>query len=142
MTIRLERGQYPGQLYNFKGVNHLIVMAVKVLVPKRLNAVARSSLNPNYDHDFVRYTLSHIMRDTGREPLTPEEIEAAMQRHEFLAARGEPPPAFADPVRERFVSGSESASDSDSDPESESDPDWSIEPRNVLGRPQERWSSK
>jgi hypothetical protein len=107
LTLRLERGRVPGELYNFKGVNHLIVMAVKVLVPKRRASCQASVLNPNYNPDFVQYSLDHIMRGgRGREPLSHAQIERAMRRHELLMSGAEPEGA-----------GSESAdSDSESEP--------------------------
>lgn len=91
LTLRMERGRAPGTLYNFKGVNHLLVMAVKVMVPRRNRTFTRSVLNPNYDNDFLAYSLRHRMNDSRGQskPMTAGEIEYAMRRHEFLTARGE-----------------------------------------------------
>lgn len=115
LTLRMERGRKPGELYNFKGVNHLIVMAIKVLVPRRYTPFPGSVLNPNYDNDFIRYTLNNILRDDGRPSLSTAEVEKAMRRHELLVARESDP---LEPTRqiERFEeSESETESESGSD---------------------------
>lgn len=113
LSLRLERGRSPGELYNFKGVNHLIVIAVKVLVPKRQRGFERSALNPNYDKDFLRYSLTHRLRDTGSSrPMTAQEMEIAMRRHEYLTARL--PEAEAKAPGEEFEDY-ESESETDSD---------------------------
>jgi hypothetical protein len=117
LTLRMERGRKPGELYNFKGVNHLIVMAVKVLVPKRYTPFTGSVLNPNYDNDFIRYTLDNILRDQGRPGLTSFEVETAMRRHELLVSRESDPLEPTRQVLERF-DGPESETESETDSES------------------------
>jgi len=94
LTIQLERGTLPGTLYNFKGIDHLMVIVVKVLVPKRLGRAASSQLNPNYDPDFLRYSIRYRLRDRGlpgrHEPIRKLDVERAMRRHELLTARDDP----------------------------------------------------
>lgn len=53
LTFRFETSS--GKLYDFKGINHQILMMIKFLVPVQKSRLTRSVLNPNYDPDFVRY---------------------------------------------------------------------------------------
>jgi hypothetical protein len=127
LTLRMERGRAPGTLYNFKGVNHLLVMAVKVMVPRRNRTFTRSVLNPNYDNDFLAYSLRHRLNDSRGQskPMTPAEIEYAMRRHEFLTARGEAEASAAEAkasvVRDDFDDGYDTESGSE---ESADDGRW------------------
>ena len=94
LTVRMERGTLPGTLYNFKGIDHLMVIVVKVLVPKRLGLAPSSQLNPNYDPDFLRYNIRYRLRDRGlpgrQEPIRKLDVERAMRRHELYTAREDP----------------------------------------------------
>jgi len=118
LTLRMERGRAPGTLYNFKGVNHLLVMAVKVLVPRRELALPRSVLNPNYDSDFIAYSLAHRLRsDVPPDRLTAGDVAVAMRRHEYLLATEDADTAAAG-AREAFrgdSAGSECGSESGSE---------------------------
>jgi Family of unknown function (DUF5901) len=115
LTLRMERGRKPGELYNFKGVNHLIVMAIKVLVPKRYTPFRGSVLNPNYDNDFIRYTLNNILRDEGRPGMSAAEVETAMRRHELLVSRETETRGPTRQIERYQDSDSESETDSDSE---------------------------
>lgn len=53
LTFRFETAK--GKIYDFKGVNHQMLMVVKFLVPTQKLVFQRSVLNPNYDPDFVKY---------------------------------------------------------------------------------------
>lgn len=55
ITIRFEAGN--GQLYDFKGVNHTIVMVVHYYQGVQHKAFVESVLNPNYKSDFVEYLV-------------------------------------------------------------------------------------
>lgn len=123
LTLRMERGRAPGTLYNFKGVNHLLVMAVKVLVPRRNRTFTRSVLNPNYDNDFVAYSVKHRLTDSRGQskPMSGAEIEDAMRRHEFLTARGDADAAIAEAKASIVREGLEDDDDGYDDTESGSD---------------------
>lgn len=54
MTLRFELSD--GTLYDFKGINTQVLLAVKFLTPGKRTPLARSVLNPDYDPDFLRYT--------------------------------------------------------------------------------------
>lgn len=55
LTFRFERLE--GVLYDFKGVNTQLLLAVKFLSPGKRIPLKRSVLNPDYDPDFLRYTM-------------------------------------------------------------------------------------
>lgn len=64
LTMRFELGD--GSLYDFKGINTQLLIAVKFLSPGKRVPLTRSVLNPDYDPDFLRYTL----RQTAAEMLS------------------------------------------------------------------------
>lgn len=53
ITLRFET--QTGQLYDFKGVNHNITIAVHYLEPTQKERFQQSILNPNYDGNFIAY---------------------------------------------------------------------------------------
>jgi hypothetical protein len=53
MTFRFERPD--GGLYNFRGVNHTITLAIRYMVPIQTETFQKYILNPKYDPDFFRY---------------------------------------------------------------------------------------
>lgn len=57
LTLRFETAK--GKLYDFKGVNHQMLMVIKFLVPTAKLTFQRSSLNPNYDPNFIKYMANN-----------------------------------------------------------------------------------
>jgi len=53
LSFRFERAD--GQLYDFKGVNHMITFAITYYEPKQTKTFTRSILNPNYTGDPLQY---------------------------------------------------------------------------------------
>lgn len=53
LTIRFEIEN--GLLYDFKGVNHQILLVLKYLVPRMTTRLPVSILNPNYNPNFIEY---------------------------------------------------------------------------------------
>lgn len=53
MTFRFEISN--GRLYDFKGINHQMLLVVKYLVPTQKFKFDKFILNPNYDANFMRY---------------------------------------------------------------------------------------
>lgn len=53
MTLSFVRPD--GGLYNFRGINHTITMAIRYLVPNQRGDFDKFILNPKYDPDFFRY---------------------------------------------------------------------------------------
>lgn len=59
VTFRFETSS--GALYDFKGCNHTMLVAIKYLEPRVSNAFdnfREHSLNPNYNPDFVQYIVN------------------------------------------------------------------------------------
>ena len=56
LTLRFELND--GTLYDFKGINHQLLVTVKYYVPSKKEArFGGSLLNPDYDPDFMRYVV-------------------------------------------------------------------------------------
>lgn len=53
LTIRFETQD--GNMYDFKGINHQLLLLVKFLVPTQKQSLPKPILNPNYDGNFMRY---------------------------------------------------------------------------------------
>lgn len=47
-----------GKLYNFRNVNWHMLICVKFFVPKQKKLFTKSTLNPNYDLDYVQYQIA------------------------------------------------------------------------------------
>ena len=48
-----------GRLYDFKGVNHQLMVVVKFYVPTQKQKFTKSILNPNYDANLINYMTKH-----------------------------------------------------------------------------------
>lgn len=57
ITLRFETAK--GELYDFKGVNHQMLMVIKFMVPTQKFTFSRSLLNPNYDPNFMKYMANN-----------------------------------------------------------------------------------
>lgn len=62
MTLRFETDD--GELYDFKGVNHNIMIAIYYYVPKPQNTLMPSILNPDYDPNFIAYQYKQEEQET------------------------------------------------------------------------------
>lgn len=61
LTLRFETSD--GRLYDFKGMNHQMLIAIKYYVPRlAVRALPRSILNPDYDPDSLRFSIAHEQR--------------------------------------------------------------------------------
>lgn len=61
MTFRFERPD--GGLYNFRGINHTITLAVRYMVPIQERNFEQFSLNPQYNPDFFKYQQNDTSGD-------------------------------------------------------------------------------
>lgn len=68
LTLRFEFNN--GLLYDFKGINNQVMLAVKFLAPGKRVPLTRSVLNPDYDPDFLRYTTRSLDGSHGLGELT------------------------------------------------------------------------
>ena len=78
VTFRFETSS--GVLYDFKGCNHTMLVAIKYLEPRVSNAFdnfREHSLNPNYNPDFVQYIVNarRALEDVLDEEEDDEEEE-------------------------------------------------------------------
>lgn len=64
MSLRFERQD--GSLYDFKGINHTILLTIKYYNPTPVLRFEGSVLNPDYDPDFMTY-VSRRLRDRAQE---------------------------------------------------------------------------
>ena len=91
LTLNLERGSSTtGELYDFKGVDYLMIISIKSYATKRLGHPATGSvLNPNYSPDFMAYQIKHRMRqnDMLEGPLSQATLRSALTKHETLTNR-------------------------------------------------------
>ena len=62
MTFRFETDE--GELYDFKGVNHNLIIALYYYEPKRINTVMPSILNPDYNPNFHEYQYKQEEQET------------------------------------------------------------------------------
>ena len=68
LTLKFETPR--GNTYDFKGFNHNMLIAVKYLSPDMPRTFKGSSLNPNYDPNFMRYMLTRdqfVLEDRARD---------------------------------------------------------------------------
>lgn len=74
LSLRFEDAT--GQLYDFKGANHIMMICVRYLVPTQKNKFTRSILNPNYHYDFNKYMARKIeyneTSDNEKDEVTPD----------------------------------------------------------------------
>lgn len=93
LTLRFERGTGAGELYDFKGVNHLLVLSIKLLIAKMPDTAVASSLNPNYNPDYIKYQIDNRLvsrehNDRSRNDQT--KLALALSKHESLTNRPDP----------------------------------------------------
>jgi hypothetical protein len=72
-----------GNLYDFKGINHNIMMVIKYYVPRVVKRVFPSTLNPNYTPDALRELLVQRGRDDDEDDirdLTDQELALVRER--------------------------------------------------------------
>lgn len=79
LTFRFEFNN--GLLYDFKGINHHILITMKFYSPPRVPRVPRSLLNPDYDPNYLEYlqrVADYAERD---EAASRRPSAAAAERH-------------------------------------------------------------
>ena len=68
-----------GNLYDFKGLDHNFLIAIKFMVPKKTPRKAISLLNPQYDPDILHYKMKQDNREEDnknalKKKFTKEEV--------------------------------------------------------------------
>lgn len=70
LTIQFE--MLDGKLYDFKGVNHNIIMSINYYVPANVTRSRMlSTLNPNYEPDYRKYLLKRMQLAGQLDPSKP-----------------------------------------------------------------------
>ena len=90
VSIRFETTR--GSLYDFKGVNHTIVLALRYLSPKRRTEFDNKVLNANYNPDYLSYLIEHhrITEELHEQTVENEEIDEFYEkRYDISDASGE-----------------------------------------------------
>lgn len=78
-----------GSLYDFKGVNHTITLAIKYLEPVQKQIFARSLINPNYTGNIMEYMFHQEAQELDSDEVEEEDPEdnamaAAYRQHELM----------------------------------------------------------
>lgn len=82
MTIRFEMAS--GQLYDFKGVDHNLLLNIKFYAPNNPITIPKSILNPNYDQDVLRFLINNGSA-VDMDKVRVQEIEESPSHHqEFM----------------------------------------------------------
>jgi hypothetical protein len=79
LSIRFEIEE--GLTYDFKGVNHQILLVVKYLVPRMQTRFPMSILNPNYNPNFIEYMSTS--RNIEYKEDSDDEQEFKDEKYEF-----------------------------------------------------------
>ena len=74
ITLRFENQD--GSLYDFKGVDHQILMSIKYYSPKNVTRVPHSLLNPHYNPNLLEYKYKNHTKSHGSaKPLEEDDIQ-------------------------------------------------------------------
>lgn len=78
--LRLRFETLSGRLYNFRGVEHHLFMAIRFIIPKTGRGIppSGSRLNPDYDPDILRYEVAR--RDEHDESDTESDDDLVLDR--------------------------------------------------------------
>lgn len=93
LTFRFERPD--GQLYDFKGVNHMFVLSINFFAPESKTGFDAFTLNPSYTPDYMEYAVRQMMleeqRRTGGEAQKKQvaPLEFAAQVRALAAAHSD-----------------------------------------------------
>ena len=65
-----------GNLYDFKGLDHNFLIAIKYMVPRKTARKAISLLNPQYHPDILHYTMKQYNKEENalKKKFTKEEV--------------------------------------------------------------------
>jgi hypothetical protein len=74
MTLRFERSD--GTLYDFKGINHQLLITIKYYVPAKKDRFVSTVLNPDYDPDFHRYVARQAIEAARLDDKGMEDDES------------------------------------------------------------------
>jgi hypothetical protein len=96
LTIRFEIEN--GLLYDFKGVNHQILLVLKYLIPRMTTRFPVSILNPNYNPNFIEYmstskNIEYKEDSDDEQEFKDEKYESQykkeLQEYDYSSSEGE-----------------------------------------------------
>jgi hypothetical protein len=75
LTFRFELQD--GSLYDFKGVDMFMILQIKTYIPKKRHPFdyKKSRLNPNYNPDFIQYTIDEEQKRMAQKHFTQNKQE-------------------------------------------------------------------
>lgn len=81
LTFRFQLAD--GTLYDFKGIEHVLLIAIKFYVPRKKVVQREYLLNPSYNPDYLEYMVGKMNYDTTLKstPLDRNTIQHAMNEH-------------------------------------------------------------
>lgn len=85
LTFRFEI--VTGQLYDFKGVNHNMLLTLKFYAPKLIEPKIRYTLNPNYNPNYLEYMVKRMNLEAREEHLRSKTLlqqEEEQERYKNL----------------------------------------------------------
>jgi len=82
LTFRFER--INGDLYNFKTVNHHLMIVVKHYVARKQGALTMSTLNPNYNPNFLKYKRYMEEHETSSVEDEERHVDGRTFRNVYL----------------------------------------------------------
>jgi hypothetical protein len=85
ITLRFETASK--KLYDFKGVNHNITLAIHYYEPSQVNQFNQSILNPNYNADFINYMYRQEDQDQDSDDQDYEYDPDDLQEYRMQEAR-------------------------------------------------------
>lgn len=117
LTFRFELPD--GSLYDFKGVDHYMLLSINYYSPERTKRSNMPSvLNPNYDPNYVNYMIKYMDRNT-LDPSSETRMAQVFEEKELLKQHNLLD--FSSSEEEDDDAADSSESDSDSDEGSEQD---------------------
>jgi hypothetical protein len=82
LTLRFER--IDGTLYNFKSVNHHLLVVVKHYVARKVGGFKHSTLNPNYVTNFLQYKRYMEQHETSSVEDEEQHVNERTFRNVYL----------------------------------------------------------
>ena len=71
-------------LYDFKGVDHQLLISIKYYSPKNKTRMTRSVLNPNYNPDILAYRMAGYDADNREDETEYDVDDVILQQQKYL----------------------------------------------------------
>jgi len=77
LTIQFE--QYDGSLYDFRGIDHVLLLSIKYYAPRNVLRIPKSSLNPYYLPDVLEYKLKEYNNQSVKKKIEKYTLEDILE---------------------------------------------------------------